>query len=333
MTNQEVKRKLVAILSADVKGYSRLMGEDEVQTLKTLPAYFQIMTNLIQKHQGKVLNIAGDNLLGDFESVVDALQCGVKIQKELRTKNAELVEGQRVEFRIGINLGDVIREGDTIYGDGVNIAERVQSLADEGGICISGTTFDQVENKLSLGYEYLGEQAVKNIVKPVRVYRVLMEPGAAGKVMGEKKAKTRQWPRAAVGLVIVLIIIVAAVMVWKIYTPPAPQPEVASKEKIAVAPSEKPPVTVPTSPTPSVESARKEKVTPPLPEKVTKPAPPLLPGRKLPPKKRWRFLFLISPLLPFYLLQILAVKKIWSISAMDSPRGSSTASPNPTASL
>jgi adenylate cyclase len=177
MTTQEVKRKLAAILSADVKGYSRLMGEDEVQTFKTLSAYFQIMTTLIHKHQGKVLNIAGDNLFADFESVVDAVLCGMEVQKELRTKNAELPEGQRVEFRIGINLGDVIREGENLYGDGVNIAERVQSLADGGGICISGTAYDQVENKLGLGYEYLGEQSVKNIVKPVRVYRVQEKPG------------------------------------------------------------------------------------------------------------------------------------------------------------
>jgi adenylate cyclase len=177
MTTQEVKRKLAAILSADVKGYSRLMGEDEVQTFKTLSAYFQIMTTLIHKHQGKVLNTAGDNLFADFESVVDAVLCGMEVQKELRTKNAELPEGQRVEFRIGINLGDVIREGENLYGDGVNIAERVQSLADGGGICISGTAYDQVENKLGLGYEYLGEQSVKNIAKPVRVYRVQEKRG------------------------------------------------------------------------------------------------------------------------------------------------------------
>jgi adenylate cyclase len=175
MITQEVKRKLAAVLSADVKGYSRLMGENEVQTLRTLSAYFQIMTTHIQKHQGKVLNIAGDNLLAEFESVVDAVHCGMEIQKELRSENAELAEGRRVEFRIGINLGDVIREGDTIYGDGVNIAERAQSLADGGGICISGTAFDQVENKLGLGYEHLGEQTLKNIAKPVRVYRVVME--------------------------------------------------------------------------------------------------------------------------------------------------------------
>jgi adenylate cyclase len=233
MTTQEVKRKLTAILSADVKGYRRLMGEDEVATLKTLSAYFQIMATLIQKHQGKVLNIAGDNLLADFESVVDAVQCGVEIQKELRTKNAELAEGRRVEFRIGVNLGDVIREGDTIYGDGVNIAERVQSLADAGGICISGTAFDHVRNKLDLGYKYLGEQTVKNITLPVRVYKVLMEPEAAGKVIGEKKVKPRQWKNAAIGLVVVVIVVIAAAVIWKFYSPTAPKTEVATKEKMA----------------------------------------------------------------------------------------------------
>ena len=186
MPAQGIKRKLAAILSADVKGYSRLMGENEVATLNTLSAYFQIMTTLVQKHQGKVLNIAGDNLLADFESVVDAVQCGVEIQKELRSKNAELAEERRVEFRIGINLGDVIREGDSIYGDGVNIAERVQSLAEGGGICISGTAYDQVENKLGLGYKYLGEQAVKNIAKPVRVYRVATATPAAHFMTADK---------------------------------------------------------------------------------------------------------------------------------------------------
>ena len=271
MTTQEVKRKLAAILSADVKGYSRLMGEDEEGTIRTLNAYKEVLTGFIQKHQGRVVGTAGDSMLAEFASVVDAVRCAVGIQEELEDRNKELSEDRRMEFRIGVNLGDVVEDGDTIYGDGVNIAARLESLAEAGGICISGTAYDQVENKLSLGYKYLGEQAVKNIAKPVRVYRVLMEPGAAGKVIGEKKAKTRQWPRAAVGLVIVLIIIVAAVMVWKIYTPPAPQPEVAPKEKITVAPSEKPPVTIPTSPAPSVEPAPKEKVTPPSPEKVTKP--------------------------------------------------------------
>jgi class 3 adenylate cyclase/pimeloyl-ACP methyl ester carboxylesterase len=176
MTTQEVKRKLAAILSADVKGYSRLMSEDEVGTIRTLNTYKEVMTGLINHHHGRVVDAPGDNVLAEFGSVVDAVQCAVEIQKELKTRNAELPENRRMEFRIGVNLGDVIEDGEQILGDGVNIAARLESLSEAGGIYISGTVFDQVENKLSLGYQYLGEQTVKNIVKPVRVYRVLMRP-------------------------------------------------------------------------------------------------------------------------------------------------------------
>ena len=168
MTTQEVKRKLVAILSADVKGYSRLMSEDEVGTIHTLNAYKEVMAGLIQHYHGRVVDAPGDNVLAEFVSVVDGVQCAVEIQKELKTRNADLPENRRMEFRIGVNLGDVIEDGQQILGDGVNIAARLESLSEAGGICISGTAYDQVENKLSLGYEYLGEQAVKNIAKPVR---------------------------------------------------------------------------------------------------------------------------------------------------------------------
>jgi len=177
MTTQEVKRKLAAILSADVKSYSRLMGEDEKGTVRTLNAYKGVMTNLIQQHRGRLVDAPGDNVLAEFGSVVDAVECAVEIQKELKTRNAELPENRKMEFRIGVNLGDVIEDGEQILGDGVNIAARLESLSETGGICISGTAYDHVENKLSLGYKYLGEQTVKNIAKPVRVYRVLMEPG------------------------------------------------------------------------------------------------------------------------------------------------------------
>ncbi len=233
MTTQEVKRKLAAILSADVKGYSRLMGEDEEGTIRTLNAYKAVLTGFIQKHQGRVVGTAGDSMLAEFPSVVDAVRCAVGIQEELKSRNKELSEDRRMEFRIGVNLGDVVEDGDTIYGDGVNIAARLESLAEAGGICISGTAFDQIRNKLKLGYEYLGEQTVKNIALPVRAYKVMMEPEAAGKVLGEKKVKPRQWRRTAIGLVVVLIVVAAAIAIWKFYIRPTPPVEVASKEKMA----------------------------------------------------------------------------------------------------
>ena len=150
MTTQEVKRKLAAILSADAKGYSRLMGEDELGTVRTLNSYKEAMVNLIQQHHGRVVDAPGDNLLAEFTSVVDAVQCAVDIQKELKVRNAELPENRKMEFRIGINLGDVIEEGERIYGDGVNIAARVEGLAEAGGICISESAYQQIENKLPL---------------------------------------------------------------------------------------------------------------------------------------------------------------------------------------
>ena len=175
MTTQEIKRKLTAILSADVKGYSRLMGEDEEWTVHTLNTYKGMMSGLIQQHRGHVVAAPGDNVLAEFASVVDAVQCGVEIQQVLRAKNAMLPENRRMEFRIGINLGDVIEEGDSIYGDGVNIAARLEGLAEAGGICISESAYQQIENKLPLRYDYLGEHAVKNIAKPVRVYKAQIE--------------------------------------------------------------------------------------------------------------------------------------------------------------
>ncbi len=246
MTTQEVKRKLTAILSADVKGYSRLMGEDEKGTVRTLNVYKEVMTGLIQHHRGRVVDAPGDNVLAEFGSVVDAVECAAEIQKELKTRNADFPENRKMEFRIGVNLGDVIEDGEQILGDGVNIAARLESMSDAGGICISGTAYDHVENKLSLGYKYLGEQTVKNIAKPVRVYRVLMEPEAAGKVIVEKKAKPRQWQWVGLGLVVVVIAVSAAVSVWRLYFRPTPTPpvEVASKEKMAFPLPDKPSIAV-----------------------------------------------------------------------------------------
>jgi adenylate cyclase len=269
MTTQEVKRKLTAILSADVKGYSRLMGEDEEWTVRTLNAYREIMRSLIQQHRGRVVDAPGDSVLAEFASVVDAVQCSVEIQQVLRAKNAVLPENRRMEFRIGINLGDVIEEGEQIYGDGVNIAARLEGLADAGGICISESAYQQIENKLPLRYDYLGEHQVKNIAKPVRVYRAQIEPEAAT----EKKVKPRQWQRAAVSLVIGVFVVVAVIMIWRFYISPVPQPEIASKGKITVPLPEKPLTTVP----PSIEVVPKEKIIPPSPKKVSKPTVPPAP--------------------------------------------------------
>jgi adenylate cyclase len=238
MNEKEVKRKLAAILSADVKGYSRLMEEDEVTTVRTLEEYRAILSGLVEKHQGRVVDSPGDNLLAQFTSVVDATEAAVEIQKELEAKNADLPENRRMEFRIGINLGDVIAEGERIYGDGVNIAARVESLSDSGGICVSGTAYDQIAKKLPLGYEYLGEQTVKNIEKPVRVYRVLMEPEAAGKVIGEKRPISRHWRLAAVAL----IVVAGALAIWNFYFRPPFEP--ASVERMAFALPDKPSIAV-----------------------------------------------------------------------------------------
>jgi class 3 adenylate cyclase len=185
---QELKRKLTAILSADVKGYSRLMGEDEEWTVRTLDTFKGVMKNIIPQHRGRVVDSTGDNLLAEFASVVDAVQAAVEIQQVLRAKNSLLPENRRMQFRIGINLGDVIEEGDRIFGDGVNIAARLEGLAEAGGICISGSAFEQIENKLPLHYDYLGEHEVKNITRPIRVYRALMDNGVVKEVGGIPKA-------------------------------------------------------------------------------------------------------------------------------------------------
>jgi adenylate cyclase len=179
VSEEQAKRKLAAILSADAKDYSRLMEDDEEATVKTITAYRELMVSQIQNQNGRVVDAKGDNILAEFSSVVDAVRCAVEIQREVGRRNGELPEHRRMEFRIGVNLGDVIEEDETIYGDGVNIAARLEALAEGGGICVSGTAFDHVEGKLGLEFKYLGEQAVKNIKKQVRVYRVKKERGVS----------------------------------------------------------------------------------------------------------------------------------------------------------
>ena len=185
----------------------------------------------------------GDNLLAEFVSVVDAVQCAVAVQKEIKARNDELPESRKMQFRIGINLGDVIQEEERIYGDGVNIAARLEGLANPGGICISKTAFDQIESKLPYGYEFLGDQTVKNIAKPVGAYHVLMEPRVtvAGEPKKEKPAPMRRKAILAGGVALVVVIIVA--VIWNFYFRPPPM-EVASVEKMAFALPDKPSIAV-----------------------------------------------------------------------------------------
>jgi adenylate cyclase len=244
MATESFKRKLTAILSADVKGYSRLMGENEAETVKTLTSYRKIMAELVQQHRGRVIDSPGDNILAEFGSVVDAVQCSVAAQNEFKARNAELPENRRMVFRIGINLGDVIEEEGRIYGDGVNIAARLEALADPGGICISKTAFDHIESKLPLGYQFLGEQTVKNIAKPVGAYKVLMEPRV---LPGEEIKKIRGvtfWKRKSViaGAVALLVVLIGTT-VWNFYGR-APKIEPASKEKMAFPLPDKPSIAV-----------------------------------------------------------------------------------------
>jgi len=241
MKTERAKRKLSAILSADAKGYSRLMGEDEVATVRTLKEYREAMSKLIKEYRGRIVDSPGDNVLAEFASVVDALECSVEIQKTLRIKNASLPDNRKMEFRIGVNLGDVIEDEDRVYGDGVNIAARIEGLAEPGGICISGSGFEQVRNKLPLGYEYLGEHTVKNIVHPIKVYRVLMEPESAGNVIGERGRKERRWRSAAAAVAV--LVLVAGGVVWNFYWR-APKIEPASKDKMAFPLPDKPSIAV-----------------------------------------------------------------------------------------
>ena len=217
-----MERRLAAIFSTDVQGYSRLMGEDEAATVRTITAYRELMTALIQQYRGRVVDSPGDNLLAEFASVVEAVQCAVAIQRELKTRNAELPPQRRMEFRIGINLGDVIVESERIYGDGVNIAARLEGLAEAGGLCISGTVYDQVKTKLSLDYEELGAQAVKNIAEPVRVYRVHLEPRAAAPAVRQpKRLLATSWRKLALAAVGLGLILGGGVTVWQLTFRPA----------------------------------------------------------------------------------------------------------------
>ncbi len=174
------------------------MGDDEEATLRTLASHRKLIDSLIEQHHGRFVNSAGDSVLAEFASVVNAVQSAVDIQTTLKAENANTPPERRMEFRIGVHSGDVIVDDEQIYGDGVNVAARLESLAEPGGICISGTAHDQLGNKLALGYEDLGEQTVKNIAKPVRVFRVLMEGGGAATPARQTQGVARKYVRRGI---------------------------------------------------------------------------------------------------------------------------------------
>ena len=173
MSTNNMERRLSAIMSTDVKDFARLMRDDETATVRTLTVYREVMGGLINQYYGRVVDAPGDNLLAEFTSVFNAVRCAVAVQDEFRYRNDELPHYRKMAFSIGINLGDILVEGDRIYGDGVNIAARLKDLAEPGGICISRAIYDQVEDKLTFEYQYLGRKALKNIHKPVPVFKVL----------------------------------------------------------------------------------------------------------------------------------------------------------------
>ena len=218
MDERPVDRKLAAILSADVEGYSRLMGDDEVATVRAITEYRAVIASMVAARGGRVVDAPGDNVLAEFASVVDAVQSAVDIQRELGSRNAALPPTRRMRFRIGINLGDVIVEGDRLYGDGVNIAARLESLADGGGICLSGTAYDQIEGKLPFGYEFKGEHSVKNITRPVRVYRLHLDPSAAPGPRA--RARSRLLKPVAAAVAILVLLGAAGWVGWRWLRPP-----------------------------------------------------------------------------------------------------------------
>jgi adenylate cyclase len=240
-----MNRKLAAILCAGAEGYCRLMGEDEAGTLTTLKAHLQLISSLVEKHKGCVVAIHGDSFLAEFASVVDALECAVETQKEMKGRNEELPKERRLPFRIGIHLGDVIEEEGKIYGDGVNVAALLNSLADGGGICVSRSAHDQVKNKLDVGYQDLGQRGAENIPETVRVYRVVLEPDPKWKMIGKFWSRMKQWQKVALTVAVALLQVGGGLVVKKYFDrPPLPPVAIGSVQKAALPLPDKPSIAV-----------------------------------------------------------------------------------------
>ncbi len=237
-----MERRLAAILATDVVGYSRLMGADEAGTLARLKALRRdLLDPKIAEHHGRIVKTTGDGALVEFASAVDAVQCAVEVQQTLAQRTAEMPDTPPLELRMGINVGDIIVEDEDIYGDGVNVAARLEGLAEPGGISISGDTYRQVRNKLDFGFEDLGEQRVKNIAEPVSVYRVLLDPKASGSVVARSpdRSKPRRWTGLTAAVVVVLAV---AGALW--LRPWAPDAESVSVEPTALPLPDKPSIAV-----------------------------------------------------------------------------------------
>ncbi len=265
MAPNETSRRLATILAADVVGYSRLMAEDEETTVQTLRAHRVIIDRLIARHDGRIFHTAGDSVLAEFGSAVEAVRCAMTIQDELRVRNAELPEARRMLFRIGINLGDVIVDGDDLLGDGVNVAARLESIAPPGGVCISGGTFEQVKNKLSVGFEDLGPQTVKNIPDPVAAFRITGAPVTVSATAPAASGRRGITVSAMVAGAVVLA--VAAVWLLRPEAPPPAAPDMSPSQAAPPSEPSAPPVTAPPAEPAPPEPPRQ-------PEAVTRVAPP-----------------------------------------------------------
>jgi adenylate cyclase len=242
MAEQYVTRKLVAILAADMVGYSRLMEADETGTIERQKTHrAELIDPKITEHHGRIVKTTGDGLLVEFASVVDAVACAVEIQRAMGEREAEVPEERRIRYRAGINLGDIVIDEDDIYGDGVNIAARLQELTEPGGVSVSGTAYEHLKAKVAVGYEYLGEQRVKNIEKPVPVYRALLDPKDAGKVIGVRRNVLRPWIAAAAAAGLVVLVGAGGLVVWQ---PWIQREEPARLERMAFPLPDKPSLAV-----------------------------------------------------------------------------------------
>jgi class 3 adenylate cyclase len=216
-----VKRRLTTILAADVESYTRLMREDEEATLRTLSEYREVIDGLIERHDGRIFSTAGDSVLAEFNSTVEAVRCAIAFQEEIAARNTELPKKRGMNFRIGLNVGDVMAKGEALYGDGINVAARLEGLADSGGICISAAAFEQVKHKLSLGFEDMGAHEVKNISEPLSVFRLVPGPISVNQHPKEpaeeekpKPEKSRRRFRIPAKKTLAFGIVAAAVFFW-----------------------------------------------------------------------------------------------------------------------